>query len=48
LGVSNKEWGEQKLVAKRDTTLLWPSQENNFDLDLNSEWEVRWFVFFEQ
>jgi hypothetical protein len=33
LGVSDKEWGEQKFVATRDTKLLWPSQENDFDLD---------------
>jgi len=33
LGVSDKEWGEQNFVATRDTKLLWPSQENDSDLD---------------
>jgi len=32
LGVSDKEWGEQ-FVATRDTKVLWPSQENDFDLE---------------
>jgi len=31
-GVSDKEWGES-FVATRDTKVLWPSQENDFDLD---------------
>ena len=45
LGVSDKEWGEKKFVATRDTKVLWPSQENNFDLmTVTSEWEVRWLV----
>ena len=31
-GVSDKKWGES-FVATRDTKVLWPSQENDFDLD---------------
>jgi hypothetical protein len=33
LGVSNTELGEQNFVATRDTKLLFPSQENDFNLD---------------
>jgi hypothetical protein len=33
LDVSDKEWGKQKFVSTRDTKLLWPFQENGFDLD---------------
>ena len=33
LGVSDKEWSKQKFVVTWDTKLLWPSQENDFDLD---------------
>ena len=46
LGVSDTEWGKQKFVMTRDTKLLWPSEENDFDLDGDLRVESQMSSFF--
>jgi hypothetical protein len=46
LGVSYRAWGKQKFVATIETVLLWPSQENDFDLDSDLRVGSQILVFF--